>query len=86
MDSANRIGGNSVLEIARRLIAAALVLTGLYLAIFGNTWAPLVFDLLAGSEVGAWLELIVPFLPMVCIGLGAALFVPSRAKTISAER
>jgi hypothetical protein len=30
------------------------------------------------SEIGAWVELIVPFLPMVFIGLGAVLFVPRR--------
>jgi len=84
MTTANHHGSNSVLEFARRLIAAALVLTGLYLAVFGSTWAPPVFELLAGSEIGAWLELIVPFLPMVFIGFGAALFTSRRAKTNSA--
>ncbi len=58
----------------RLLIAVALVLTGLFLAAFGNFWAPHVFEWLSGSEMGAWLELIVPFLPMVLIGAGAALF------------
>lgn len=84
MAKANQFGNNAVLDFARRLMAAALVLTGLYLAVFGNTWAPPVFELLAGSEIGAWLELVVPFLPMVFIGVGAALSTSRRAKTNSA--
>ena len=64
-----------MLKIAKPLIAVVMVLTGLYLAVFGNSWGPIAFELLAGSEIGAWLELTVPFLPMVFIGLGAAMFV-----------
>ncbi len=66
-----------MLKIAKTLIAVAMVLTGLYMAVFGNSWGPIAFELLAGSEIGAWLELIVPFLPMVFIGFGAALFARS---------
>jgi hypothetical protein len=51
---------------------------GLYLAAFGNSWVPLVLELLPASEFGAWLELIVPFLPMLFIGFGAALFTAHR--------
>ncbi len=78
MTTTNQSGSKSVLEVARRLLAAALALAGLYLAAFGNAWAPLAFDLLAGSEIGAWLELIAPFLPMVFIGSGAAVFAAGR--------
>jgi hypothetical protein len=78
MDTANWISGNSALDFARRLVAVALVLMGLYLAAFGNSWTPSVLEWLSGSEIGAWVELIVPFLPMVFIGLGAVLFVPRR--------
>jgi len=78
MAIANQSDSNSILEAARLLIAAALVLTGLYLAAFGNSWAPIVLELLPASELGAWLELIVPFLPMVFIGFGAALFASHR--------
>lgn len=74
MATANQSDSNPVLEIARRLIAVALVLIGLYLAVFGNSWGPLIFELLPASEIGTWLELIVPFLPMVFIGFAAALF------------
>lgn len=63
-----------MLKIAQTLIAVVMVLTGLYLAVFGNAWAPIAVELLAGSEIGAWIVLIVPFLPMLFIGLGAALF------------
>ena len=58
----------------RLFICVALVLTGLFLAAFGNLWAPPVFEWWSGSEIGAWLELILPFLPMALIGSGAALF------------
>ncbi len=78
MAIANHADSNPVLEFARLLIAVALVLMGLYLAVFGNSWAPLVFELLPASEIGTWLELIVPFLPMACIGLAAALFASRR--------
>ena len=74
MTIANPSDNNSILKVSRLLIAVALVLTGLYLAVFGNSWGPLVFALLPDSELGAWVELIVPFLPMAFIGLGAAIF------------
>jgi hypothetical protein len=67
-----------ILKFARTLIAMAMVLMGLYLAIFGHSWGPFVFELLPASEIGAWLELIVPFLPMVFIGFAAALFASRR--------
>ena len=78
MATTNESDGSIVLEIARRLMAVALVFTGLYLAAFGNSWGPIVFEMLAASEIGTWLELIVPFLPMVFIGFGAALFASGR--------
>ncbi len=63
-----------MLKLAKLLIAVVLILTGLYLAAFGNAWGPRVFELLSDSEPGEWVGLIVPFLPMAIIGLGAALF------------
>ena len=68
-------GTGKMLELAKPATAAALVAAGLWLAAFGNAWAPGAFALLPASELGAWLELFVPFLPMLPIGLGAALFV-----------
>jgi hypothetical protein len=64
-----------MLKLAKSLVAVVLVLTGLYLAAFGNAWGPRVFELLSDSELGEWVGLVVPFLPMVIIGLGAALLV-----------
>jgi hypothetical protein len=78
MAIANQSDSSSILESAQLIMAVALLLIGLYLAAFGNSWAPLVLELLPASELGAWLELIVPFLPMVFIGFGAALFASHR--------
>jgi hypothetical protein len=65
----------------RLLMSVTLVLTGLFLAVFGNLWAPPVFELLSGSEIGAWLELIAPFLPIVLIGSGAALYTSRHSRS-----
>ena len=64
-----------MLKVATLLIAVMLVLTGLYLATFGNAWGPRAFELLSDWELGEWVGLIVPFLPMAFIGLGATVFV-----------
>ena len=64
-----------MLRFAKLLIAAVLISTGLFLALFRNTWAPLTFELLSDSELGEWVGLIVPFTPMAFIGLGASVFV-----------
>ena len=60
------------------LIGIAMVLTGLFMVVFGNVWGSVVFELTAGSEWGAWLEHFVPFFPMLVIGTGAALYVSDR--------
>ncbi len=67
-----------MLNLAKTLIAVAMILAGLYLVVFGNRWGPAVFESLSDSELGLWLQLIVPFLPMACIALGTALFVSHR--------
>ena len=74
MTNATSTGTDSFPGISRRIIVIALVAAGFGLAVFGNAWGPLVFDWLPKSELGAWLELIVPFLPMLFIGLGAVVF------------
>lgn len=48
---------------------------GLLMMAFGNAWAPAALDLLAGSTVGAWLELVLPLLPLGLIALGVSLLV-----------
>jgi hypothetical protein len=69
-----------IANFGKWLLAVALILTGLYLAVFGNTWGPIAFEFLERSELGLWIELIVPFLPMVFIGFGATLFVSARKR------
>ena len=63
-----------IMKWLRRVLAIVLVVVGLCLAIFGNTWAPFVLGLLGDSTIGEWIELVVPLLPMVAIGAGAVLF------------
>ena len=79
MTIANQSDSNPATELARMFVATALIVMGLYLAVFGNSWGPPVFELLSDSEFVRWLELLVPFLPMVFIGPGATLFA-SRSK------
>jgi len=67
-------------KFVKQLIAAVLILAGLYMAVFGNSWGPFLFERLETTETGTWITLIVPFLPMVFIGSGAALFVWHRRR------
>ncbi len=62
----------------RTALSMTMMLSGLGLFAFGNAWAPAVLELLPDTPAGFWLELIVPFLPMVFVGGGAMLFVGSR--------
>ena len=62
----------------RTALSMMMMLFGLGLFAFGNTWAPAVLQLLPDTPAGFWLELIVPFLPMVFVGGGAMLFVGPR--------
>jgi len=63
-----------ILKNLMRLVAATMILTGLLMVVFGDAWGAPIFELMAGSEIGLWLEHFVPFLPMAVIGSGAALF------------
>jgi len=67
-----------VIRLLAVLAAASLALTGVYLIAFGSSWAPVALDVLSGSELGAWLELVIPFLPMACIGVAAFLYVSTQ--------
>lgn len=79
MTIANQSDSNPAPALARMFVATALILMGLYLVTFGNSWGSPVFELLSDSEFGSWLELLVLFLPMVFIGSGVTLFA-SRSK------
>ena len=65
-------------RLLQNALAALLTLTGLALFMFGNAWAPAVLAFLPDSPVGYWLELVVPFLPMLFIGGGALVFAGCR--------
>jgi len=72
---ANKSDHATILNIVRRAVAATAIVFGLALFVFGSWWSPFVLELLSGSRLGSWLELIVPFLPMLFVGLGA-MFLP----------
>jgi hypothetical protein len=58
----------------RTLVAAALVVTGTLMFASGNAWAPAALDALPDSAAGAWLELLLPLLPMAMIIAGAVTY------------
>jgi len=62
----------------RAACAAALVVAGLGLFAFGSAWAHFALELLPDSPAGLWLELVVPFTPMLFVAAGAVLFVAGR--------
>ena len=57
------------------LVAVGIGLLGVSL---GSFWAPMALDLFSSNDVARHFELIVPFLPIFVIALGAALAVGSR--------
>lgn len=63
---------------AGRLLAAACVAAGVVLFAFGNLWAPAALAWLPDNGAGPWLELLLPFLPMIPVAAGAMLFRASR--------
>jgi len=67
-----------ILTNVKLLLASVMILAGLFMVVFGNAWGQIVFELMADSEIGLWIEHFVPFLPMVIIGLGAVLFTSDR--------
>ncbi len=78
---ANEFGYDSRMQLVQQIVKWSLktitwmlIMFGAYLLAFGNSWSPFVLDALHGSEAGLWLELLVPFLPLLVIGIGAALF------------
>lgn len=70
---------NGMAKAVKLLAATALATAGFALAVFGDAWAPLAFELLPDSQLGAWLELVVPLLPMLFIGGGAVLLAFGRS-------
>ena len=57
-------------NLARILLGGAILVLGLYLFMFGGSWAPVALEVLPDTDLGVWLELVVPFLPMLLVGGG----------------
>ena len=60
------------------ILAAAAVGMGVFGIAFGSLWAPAALALFARNEVAQHFELVVPFLPISLIALGAVVAVQSR--------
>jgi hypothetical protein len=67
----------SFILISKRLIAAAFISFGMFLIAYGDWWAPWFLSILEVIPGGKWLELILPFLPMVVIGVGVVMLTRS---------
>ena len=66
------------MSTVRALLAALFVGFGLSMLVLGHTWAPLALEILPDTPTGYWLELIVPFLPLLFVGLGALIYAGNR--------
>ena len=62
----------------RAILAALFVVIGLLMLVLGHTWAPLALEILPDTPTGYWLELIVPFLPLLFVGFGALIYAGNR--------
>ena len=65
-------------RLALMLAAVAAVGMGIFGIAFGSFWAPTALAFFAGREVVQNFELIVPFVPISAIALGAYLAVQAR--------
>jgi hypothetical protein len=60
------------------ILAAAAVGMGVFGFAFGSLWAPTALALFARNEVAQHFELVIPFVPIFLIALGAVLAARSR--------
>lgn len=60
------------------LLGAAAVGAGIFAIAFGSLWATAALDLFGENEAVRHFELVVPFLPIFLIAIGAHLVVRSR--------
>ena len=66
--------------IVVRIIAAAIVLLGLAMILFGKRWGNALFDKMPATELYNWLSLGVPFIPLFLLGIGACLYVRTKKR------
>lgn len=58
-------------EAFKSITTGTLAMLGLLLIAFGGVWAPLALGFLANMPFGGWIELFVPFLPMLPLMVAA---------------
>ena len=63
------------LRLVLAIIGAATVGIGIFGIGFGSFWAPAALELFAGNEIAENFELVIPFVPILLIALGAYLLV-----------
>ena len=88
VETSSRVGENQpqgrglrrsgALRALLMILGAAAVGMGVFGIAFGSLWAPTALALFARNEVAQHFELVVPFLPIFLIALGAVLVVRSR--------
>jgi hypothetical protein len=55
-----------------------VISAGLLMIVFGSRWSGALFASMPDTALGDWLSLVIPYIPLGVIGIGAALFVRSR--------
>ena len=78
VEVSEKLSKSRALSRVLMLAGAAAVGVGTLGIAFGSLWAPAALKLFAGNEVAQKFELVVPFLPISLIALGAFLAVRSR--------
>jgi hypothetical protein len=63
-----------------RVLGVAAVAAGVFGIVFGSHWAPGALAVFARNEIAQNFELVVPFLPILLVALGAFLVVRSKSE------
>ena len=77
-DPADQPPESSMIQFALKLSGAAAAVTGVLGICLGSLWASETLEWFSNSAIGRALEILVPFLPILLIALGAFLLVKSR--------
>jgi hypothetical protein len=77
-DSTKRMREAGTIRVALEPLGAAAAATGVLGICFGSFWASRTLELFSSSAIGRALEILVPFLPILLVFLGAFLLVESR--------
>jgi len=77
---------SGALRLALMIGGIAAAGAGIFGIAFGSLWAPTALELFAGNEIVQNFELVIPFLPILLIALGAWLGVQSRRRHAAPRR